>query len=73
MYPAHVVADWLDNSSAIAERHHLKICAAHFQRATAQPPGPVQNPVQSEAGTDRKGQSTDMRVFVLTDPLRPRT
>ncbi len=36
-YPAHVVADWLGNSPAVAERHYLKTTEHHFQKALAEP------------------------------------
>jgi len=32
-YPTHVVADWLGNSPAIAQRHYLQTTEEHFQRA----------------------------------------
>ena len=32
-FPSHVVADWLGNSPAIAQRHYLKTTEEHFQRA----------------------------------------
>ncbi len=36
-YPAHVVADWLGHSEAIAQEHYLSTTDAHFERAIAEP------------------------------------
>jgi hypothetical protein len=48
-FPSHVVADWLGNSQAIADRHYLQTTEAHFRRACSEPTGALQNPVQLEA------------------------
>ena len=32
-FPAHVVARWLGNSSAIVERHYLQTIEAHYEAA----------------------------------------
>jgi integrase len=36
-FPAHVVANWLGNSPAVAERHYLKTTEHHIQKALAGP------------------------------------
>ena len=36
-YPAHVVADWLGHSEAIAQEHYLSTTDAHFERAVGEP------------------------------------
>lgn len=44
-FPAHVVARWLGNSPAIAERHYLQTIEAHYERA-CEPLKAAQNPAQ---------------------------
>ncbi len=42
-YPAHVVADWLGHSEAIAQEHYLSTTDAHFERAVAEPESKPEN------------------------------
>ena len=36
-YPAHVVCNWLGNSSAVAEDHYLMVTDEHIKKATQNP------------------------------------
>ncbi len=65
-FPAHVVARWLGNSPAIAERHYLQTIEAHYERAS-RPAEAVQNAVQSYAVTDTPCDVTKEAPITITD------
>lgn len=53
-FPSHVVASWLGNSVAVADRHYLQVMASHFDAATQ----PLHNPLQQvPATTDKRRKS----------------
>jgi integrase len=64
-FPAHVVARWLGNSPAIAERHYLQTIEAHYERAI-RPVEAAQNPAQSGTVMPRNKGATTVAPGAIT-------
>jgi len=48
-YPAHVVCRWVGNTQPVAREHYLQVTIEHYQRAAAEPTGPVPEAAQNAA------------------------
>lgn len=65
-FPAHVVARWLGNSPAIAERHYLQTIEAHYERAS-RPDEAVQKAVHTCPVTGTQSDVVKVAPHTITD------
>jgi integrase len=75
-YPAHVVDDWIGNSSRIRRRHYLKVTDADFERAAGYPaPYPAPSPAVSghqEPSTLHESREKSLDVLKDAENQYPR-
>ena len=60
-FTIHVVCEWIGNSQAVAQKHHLQVTAAHFVAAkkAAQNPAPQ---AAAETGVGQQGPGTKPHI-----------